>query len=145
MQGRVTVGGTFAGGNLDITIEPALTFDGTGYGPDGTLWGGELLHVFPGGYKRLSSLKPFLLPGGESAIKYPSRQLMARYIEMGMEVKDNLLQKIVEKEINTFKTSSVGRLFDQVSALLEIQKGPVTYEGQAAIKLESAALKSNPV
>ncbi len=117
----------------------ALTFDGTGYGPDGTLWGGELLHVFPGGFKRMACLKPFLLPGGEQSIKNPNRQLMARYIEMGLDVDDETLKKICEKKINTFKTSSVGRLFDQVSALLDIQNIPISYEGQAAIRLESVA------
>jgi hydrogenase maturation protein HypF len=121
----------------------ALTFDGTGFGPDGTLWGGELLHVYPGGYKRVSSLKPFLLPGGEKAIKDPKRQLMARYHEMGMEIGDDLLKQVLDKKINTPWTSSVGRLFDQVSALLDIQTDPVTYEGQAAIRLESMANKTS--
>jgi hydrogenase maturation protein HypF len=117
----------------------AFTFDGTGYGPDGTLWGGELLHVFPRSFKRIACLKPFLLPGGEQTIKDPKRQLTARYIEMGLDVEDRLLKQICEKKINTFKTTSVGRLFDQVSALLDIQNTPITYEGQAAIRLESIA------
>jgi len=123
----------------------AFTFDGTGFGTDGTLWGGELLHLFHGGFKRISSLMPFLLPGGEKAIKDPKRQLDARFVEMGIEIEDILLKQILKQKINTFKTSSVGRLFDQVSALLEIQQGPITYEGQAAILLETEALKSNPI
>jgi len=117
----------------------AFTFDGTGYGPDGTLWGGDLLYVYPGGFKRIAFLKPFLLPGGEQTIKNPKRQLTARYIEMGLDVDDKLLKQICDQKINTFKTSSVGRLFDQVSALLDIQNIPITYEGQAAIRLESIA------
>jgi hydrogenase maturation protein HypF len=117
----------------------ALVFDGTGYGPDGTLWGGELLRASLEGFERLAHLKPVPLPGGEAAIREPWR-MAAAYLEAAgrpvpygrwPEVRQSLV-------VNAPPSSGMGRLFDAAAALLGV-RDRVSYEGQAAIELEQLA------
>jgi len=127
-----------------------IILDGTGYGADGTIWGGEILAGDASGYERLSWLKPFRLPGGTMAIKQPWRIALSLLDqELGEDFRgipldflsvpdegqmDNLL-KISRSGLNSPWTSSCGRLFDGVSALLGI-KPVIAYEAQAAIAME---------
>jgi hydrogenase maturation protein HypF len=117
----------------------ALVFDGTGYGTDGTLWGGELLRCDLAGFERLAHLAPVPLPGGEAAIRQPWRTAAA-YLEQAhrpvpwsrwAEVRASLA-------VNAPLSSGMGRLFDAVAALLGVRE-EVSYEGQAAIELEQLA------
>ena len=114
----------------------ALVFDGTGYGTDGTLWGGELLRCDLAEFERVAHLEPVPLPGGEAAIREPWRTA-ASYLERAerpvaferwTEVRESL-------KVNAPLSSGMGRLFDAVSALLGV-RDRVSYEGQAAIELE---------
>ncbi len=122
----------------------ALSLDGTGYGLDGTIWGGELLYIDGVQHERLGRLSPFALPGGEQAIREPWRIAMA--LAQGTDFEAELLQKqsmgfavleMVAKNIRSPLTSSAGRLFDGVAAGLGLCD-ITTYEGQAAIRLEHA-------
>jgi hydrogenase maturation protein HypF len=130
----------------------ALVFDGTGYGTDGAIWGAELLHVFPGKFKRLGTFTGAPLPGGDMAVVHPVRQLIARWVQMGIPVNTAWLKQLgvteaefemwsvqIGKGINTVQTHAAGRVFDSVSVLLGVSPHRVTYEGQAAIWLEGAA------
>jgi len=129
-----------------------LSLDGTGFGDDGTVWGGELLLAGLAGYSRLGRLRPFFLPGGEAAVKEPWRVGLALLIEaLGLEEavkldlelirahgdKLELVGKMMERGLNTPRTSSMGRLFDGVAALCGLRFS-VAYEGQAAVELEQA-------
>lgn len=133
-----------------------VAFDGTGYGIDGKIWGGEFLVCDTGNFRRAAHLEYVPLPGGERAIKEPWRMAAALlHKEYGEEMQDLDLEfvrdldrskwanirKMIEKGLNTPMTSSAGRLFDAVSGLLGIRK-EVFYEGQAAIELEMAAERS---
>ncbi len=140
----------------DNNIEgPAIgiILDGTGYGEDGTIWGGEVLVGDASGYERFSWLKPFRLPGGTMAIKQPWRIALSLLDqEFGNEFRnlplpfmpvrderqmENLI-KMARSGLNSPLTSSCGRLFDGISALLGI-KPLIAYEAQAAIALEMHA------
>ncbi len=128
-----------------------LALDGTGYGEDGTIWGGELLYVDADTctHKRLGHFAPLMLPGGEAAIREPWRiaqgVLWAHGIpqtphtpwpwEQTFQAATHMLPQILERKLNTPLASSCGRLFDAVSAMLGICLS-ASYEGQAAIKLE---------
>jgi hydrogenase maturation protein HypF len=133
---------------------PALgvAFDGTGYGDDGSIWGGEFLRVDDLGYRRVAHLRPFRLPGGDRAVKEPRRAAFGVLYELfGEEVfsRDDLsiiralkeergvLLPMMEKGLNAPWTTSAGRLFDAVAALCGV-RGEVHYEGQAAMELEFA-------
>ena len=128
--------------------EPAIgvIFDGTGYGDDGTIWGGEFLVGDARSYKRMASLLPFRLPGGEKAIHEPWRCGLALVNEIGeTEAVKKIwpeLQHMVEPVTAALKfapvTTSCGRLFDGVSAVLNLNK-TASYDGQAALTLENAA------
>lgn len=135
-------------------MEPALalTLDGTGLGPDGTVWGGELLLASLGdaSWRRVGHLAPFALPGGDAAVREPWRValtlagddpcLRARW----MEAKGFAARAVAEmaaRRVNTPATSSCGRLFDAVAAQLGLCE-ETTYEGQAAIRLETAAWRA---
>jgi hydrogenase maturation protein HypF len=127
-------------------------FDGTGFGADGTIWGGELLLGGASGFERLGHLPPVRMPGGERAIREPWRMACAWLLEaIGPEpplppalagrVEPGAWQKIAELAATGLAsplTSSAGRLFDAVAALCGI-RAEVNYEGQAAIELEAAA------
>jgi hydrogenase maturation protein HypF len=117
----------------------ALVFDGTGYGPDGTLWGGELLRCDLGEYERLAHLEPIALPGGEAAIRQPWR-CAAAYLEAANRPVPFERWSLVRQslKLNPPRSSGMGRLFDAVAALLGVRH-EVTYEGQAAIELEQLA------
>ena len=130
-----------------------VIFDGTGYGSDGTVWGGEFL---VGGYdifRRAGHLRQVPLPGGDAAVREPFRMALAWLREaFGPEAFDlplpfitslaegerKLFDKMIQRGLNSPLTSSCGRLFDAVAALLGIRSS-VTYEGQAAIELEGMA------
>jgi hydrogenase maturation protein HypF len=130
-----------------------VALDGTGFGLDGTVWGGEFIKANLRDFNRLAHLKKVPMPGGSMAIKEPWRMAMVYLSEaFGNEAtrlkidlmkridfeKWDVLRKAIEKRINTPLTSSMGRLFDAISSLLSI-RDEVHYEGQAAIELEMIA------
>jgi hydrogenase maturation protein HypF len=123
-----------------------LSFDGTGYGEDVAIWGGEFLVADYHSYQRPFHLEYFPLPGGDAAIKQPARTALALLWSLGLERDEGLtpvkelrveersvLRDQLEKRINTPLTSSMGRLFDAAAALVGIRQ-KVNYEGQAAIE-----------
>ncbi len=129
-----------------------LSFDGTGYGTDGCIWGGEVLIVEADQFTRKAQLAYLPMPGGEAAIKEPWRMavsyLYQTFGEACLDLELPLLRDIEEektavildmisKGVNSPQTSSVGRLFDGVAAILGI-RNRVAYEGQAAMELEMA-------
>jgi hydrogenase maturation protein HypF len=121
---------------------PALVFDGTGYGPDGTLWGGELLLASLDGFERLAHLEPVPLPGGEAAIREPWRMAAAYLQAAGRPVPYERWPEVRESlKVNAPLSSGMGRLFDAAAALLGV-RDEVTYEGQAAIELEQLAAET---
>jgi len=129
-----------------------LALDGTGYGEDGTIWGGECLMLSPedNEHQRLAHFSHIRLPGGEAAVREPWRIAQAALWELGIrepgkyrwpwldrfEAESRFLPQILEKGINTPATSSCGRLFDAVAALCGLAD-TISYEGQAAIRLET--------
>lgn len=133
-----------------------VAFDGTGYGDDGTIWGGEF---FAGslrdGFERVAHLRPAELAGGDAAARDPV-QASAGFLSQLGTLPDLCLPPfnfpshylrvagLVQKRVRTFQTTSVGRLFDTVAALLGFTR-PMSYEGQAAIWLENLARQSKQV
>ncbi len=134
--------------------EPALglALDGTGYGLDGTIWGGECLFVDPLelDHQRLAHFTPFRLPGGEAAVREPWRIAQSLLWDLGLREPEawwpwrrdraqasDFLPQVLERGLNSPVTTSCGRLFDGVSALLGLCP-VISYEGQAAILLEKA-------
>ncbi len=122
----------------------AVVWDGTGYGVDGTIWGGEFLNISEDGYLRTAHFLPFPLPGGESAIREPYRSTLGLLYTMGTTSPEGqeLLWQAMKSKINAPLTSSAGRLFDAVAALTGICQQN-SFEGEAAMALEYAALKSD--
>jgi hydrogenase maturation protein HypF len=133
-----------------------VAFDGSGYGPDGTIWGGEFLVADLGNFERVAHLRQVALPGGEKAIHQPWRVAAAwlqqlygdEWLTWELPFSQNLdgrswqvMKQMIEQELNSPQTSSMGRLFDAVAALIGLRQA-VTYEGQAAIELEAIADKS---
>jgi hydrogenase maturation protein HypF len=117
----------------------ALVFDGTGYGTDGTLWGGELLHCDLEGFERVAHLDPVALPGGEAAIREPWRAAASYLESAGRPVPFASWTTVRESlKVNAPLSSGMGRLFDAIAALLGVRER-VSYEGQAAIELEQLA------
>jgi hydrogenase maturation protein HypF len=117
----------------------ALVFDGTGFGTDGTLWGGELLRCDLESFERLASLDPVPLPGGEAAIREPWRIAAAHFERAGVAVPWERWPVVRESlKANAPLASGMGRLFDAVAAVLGV-RDRVSYEGQAAIELEQLA------
>lgn len=128
-----------------------VAFDGLGYGLDGTIWGGEFLLADLAGFERLAHLAPVPLPGGTAAIKQPWR-MAAAYLDAayGDDLPEDLdvvrrnesswrpVLAIARNNLNSPLTSSAGRLFDAVSALLGV-RDTINYEGQAAVELEQLA------
>ena len=131
-----------------------VAWDGTGFGPDGTVWGGEFLRITPDSFERAAHLRTFLLPGGEAAVREPRRSALGLLFELfGEALFDQpdlvrlcgfsradmpVLRGAVVREVNTPRTSSMGRLFDGVSAILGLRRR-CRFEGQAAMDLEFAA------
>ncbi len=118
----------------------ALVFDGTGYGTDGTLWGGELLRCDLEGFERLAHLDPVPLPGGEAAIREPWRVAAAPPRAGGPARCPGRAWQLVRESLKLAPplSSGMGRLFDAVAAVLGVRER-VSYEGQAAIELEQLA------
>ncbi|HKB93284.1 MAG TPA: carbamoyltransferase HypF [Gaiellaceae bacterium] len=117
----------------------ALVFDGTGLGPDGTLWGGELLRADLDGYERLAWLDPVPLPGGEAAVREPWRLAALHLERAGLPVPWPAWERVrASLAVNAPLASGMGRVFDAVSALLGVRER-ISYEGQAAIELELLA------
>jgi hydrogenase maturation protein HypF len=125
-----------------------LAFDGLGYGCDRMMWGGEFLDADLGDFERVAHLRPAPLPGGESAIREPWRMALAwTYASEGpdaalregarLDARAESVVGLVERG-GVSETTSVGRLFDAVAALLGA-RARVSYEGQAAIELEALA------
>jgi hydrogenase maturation protein HypF len=117
----------------------AAVFDGTGYGIDGTLWGGEILRCALHEFERLAHLDPVPLAGGEAAIRQPWR-VAAAYLERAGRPVPFERWGVVRHalDVNAPLSSGMGRLFDAVAAVLGV-RAEVTYEGQAAIELEHLA------
>jgi hydrogenase maturation protein HypF len=118
-------------------------YDGSGYGPDGTVWGGELLVGDLRSFERVGHLWPVRLPGGDRAVREPWRMACAWLVECGLpspmpaDPRTAAITGMVRSGVNSPVTTSVGRLFDAVAALCGL-RDQVTYEGQAAIELEAA-------
>jgi len=136
-----------------------VAWDGTGYGTDGCIWGGEFLVAGYHGFQRVAHLEYLPMPGGEAAIRNPYR-LAIGYLyaltgqlpslrppslppNFGGEEELRIIQRQIDRGINCPQTSAGGRLFDAVSALLGIRERS-TYDAQAAIELEMAAQVPNP-
>lgn len=130
--------------------------DGTGYGPDGTIWGGEILDATPGDYERIGGLAPFSLPGGDAAIESPTRILASLLddadridellVDRGVVEDDRNARTIrqqVRQEVNSPVTTSAGRYLDAVSALLGVCSRR-HYEGEPAMKLEASGADATP-
>ncbi len=126
-----------------------LSFDGTGYGEDGAVWGGELLLCGYERAERLSHLAYVPLPGGDQAARQPWRMALAWLRHSGLAWSDDLapvqvasqaemdvIERMLESGLNSPPTSSMGRLFDAVASLCGIRQ-QVNYEAQAAIELEA--------
>ena len=119
-----------------------FTWDGVGYGADGTLWGGEALLGHPGNWERVASLRPFHLPGGERAGREPWRSAAAVCWETGLDWSGlpqdtELLRHAWERRMNTPQTSAAGRLFDAAAALAGLCRD-ASFEGQGPMLLEAA-------
>ena len=120
-----------------------FTWDGAGFGRDGTIWGGEALIGKPGRWQRVATIRPFALLGGDRAAREPWRNALALCWEAGRDWPANgldtdPLHHAWERKLNCPTTTSVGRLFDAAAALLGIAI-EVSYEGQAACELEAMA------
>lgn len=134
-------------------VPPALgiAWDGTGYGLDGTIWGGEFFKISPTSWERIAHFRTFSLPGGDKAVKQPRRAALGLLWEMfGAEIRSmpvlkppqafsphelNAIAVMLSKHLNAPLTSSVGRLFDAIASLLGICQQS-SFEGQAAMALE---------
>jgi hydrogenase maturation protein HypF len=127
-----------------------VALDGMGLGDDGTLWGGEFLAADEKAYERMCHLKPYRLPGGDQATRYPERMALSCLVEERVPegvvervfpdagAAGRTIREMVERGIRSPLTSSAGRLFDAASALLGLCRGPVR-EAEAAIALQKAA------
>lgn len=132
-----------------------IAFDGTGAGTDGTIWGGEFLVAGLGGFERAAHLRTWALPGGAASVRDARRNAFALLSELGLlehpgaaRLLDNLDEQtrsvtatMIERGINSPRTSSMGRLFDAAAAILGICD-KATYEGEPAIELEAAAWRA---
>jgi hydrogenase maturation protein HypF len=129
-----------------------VAMDGTGFGTDGAVWGGEFLLADFAGFTRRAHLRSVLLPGGDAAVRQPWRMALSYLRDVfgqqipaelqcfqGIDEKQvALVDTMLKRRIQTVETSSCGRLFDAVAALLSVAS-EVTFEGQAAIALEAMA------
>ncbi|MFT3890994.1 MAG: carbamoyltransferase HypF [Anaerolineales bacterium] len=136
-----------------------LSFDGTGYGTDGKIWGGEALLASYADFERVAHLEYLPLPGGDSATRHPWRIAVGYAEALGLDIEGlpflqsldaqavDVVRKQVQKKLNAPETSSMGRLFDAVACLTGI-RNDVSYEAQAAMELEvlskSAVMNASP-
>ena len=132
-----------------------IAFDGTGAGTDGTIWGGEFLVASLGGFERAAHLRTWALPGGAASVRNARRNAFALLSELGLlehpgaarlldsldEQTRSVTATMIERGINSPRTSSMGRLFDAAAAILGICD-KATYEGEPAIELEAAAWRA---
>jgi hydrogenase maturation protein HypF len=117
-----------------------VAFDGTGYGTDGRIWGGEFLVARYAGFERYDHIRYFPLAGGDAAVREPWRAAMAfGHLPAGIpEAKARVVRQMIGTRFNCVETSSCGRLFDAAAAVLGL-RNEITYEAQAAIELEMVA------
>ena len=132
-----------------------IAFDGTGAGTDGTIWGGEFLVAGLADFERAAHLRAWALPGGAASVRDARRNAFALLSELGLlehpgaarlldgldEQTRSVTATMIERGINSPRTSSMGRLFDAAAAALGIC-GQATYEGEPAIELEAAAWRA---
>lgn len=132
-----------------------IAFDGTGAGADGTIWGGEFLVAGLADFERAAHLRTWALPGGAASVRDARRNAFALLSEFGLlehpgavgllgrldDQTRNITATMIERNINSPRTSSMGRLFDAAAAILGIC-GAATYEGEPAIELEAAAWRA---
>lgn len=132
-----------------------IAFDGTGAGTDGTIWGGEFLVAGLADFERAAHLRTWALPGGAASVRDARRNAFALLGELGLlerpgaagilgsldEQTRSITTTMIERNINSPRTSSMGRLFDAAAAILGIC-GTATYEGEPAIELEAAAWRA---
>lgn len=132
-----------------------IAFDGTGAGTDGTIWGGEFLIAGLADFERATHLRTWALPGGAASVRDARRNAFALLSELGLlehpgaaglldtldEQTRSVTATMIERGINSPRTSSMGRLFDAAAAILGIC-GKATYEGEPAIELEAAAWRA---
>ena len=132
-----------------------IAFDGTGAGTDGTIWGGEFLVAGLADFERAAHLRTWTLPGGAASVRDARRNAFALLSEFGLlehpgavgllgrldDQTRNITATMIERNINSPRTSSMGRLFDAAAAILGIC-GTATYEGEPAIELEAAAWRA---
>jgi hydrogenase maturation protein HypF len=140
----------------DAEVEPpvlGVAWDGTGYGPDGTIWGGEFLRVGPDGFERVGHLRTFALAGGDTAVREPRRSAAGLLFELGGRtaldeggvalapfdrVEGRVVRTMLARSVQVVRTSSAGRLFDGVASILGLVHRS-DFEGEAAMALEFAA------
>jgi hydrogenase maturation protein HypF len=140
---------------VDAEIEPpvlGVAWDGTGYGTDGTIWGGEFLRVESGRFERVGHLRPFPLVGGDAAVREPRRSAAGLLFELQGEralaedgialapfrrSEASVFAQMLRRSLNVVPTSSAGRLFDAVSSLLGLVQVS-DFEGEAAMAVEFA-------
>ncbi len=130
-----------------------VAFDGTGLGTDGAIWGGEFLVADYRGFRRAAHLRYVPLPGGDQAIRQPWRSAATHAIDAGCDLAPSAqvaspaslrtVRQMIERRVNSPLTSSAGRLFDAVAALVGIRSS-VSFEGQAAMELEWLATAEPP-
>jgi hydrogenase maturation protein HypF len=130
-----------------------VTFDGTGFGTDGAIWGGEFLVGDYREFRRAAHLRYVGMPGGDVAIREPWRMAAAHLRDAGCRLQSlrgrisalscDAVERMLERDINTPPTSSAGRLFDAVASLAGV-RDRVSYEGQAAMELEWLATDVAP-
>jgi hydrogenase maturation protein HypF len=131
-----------------------VSFDGTGYGDDGTIWGGEFFAgSLCGGFDRVAHLRPAVLPGGDAAARYPVQAAAGFVAELPglpdltadpFRFPDRYLRAraLVRKDVRSFPTTSAGRLFDAIAALVGFTR-ETTFEGQAAVWLQQLAQRTS--
>ena len=121
-----------------------VAWDGTGYGPDGTVWGGEILAADLSGFTRLGRLRPVALAGGDAAVREGWRMAVSHLMDAGLDPArvqargSRSIARMIATGAGTVPTSSVGRLFDAVASLCGVRQAS-SYEGQAAQELEALA------
>jgi hydrogenase maturation protein HypF len=114
-----------------------VSWDGTGYGLDGTIWGGEFFRMENNQYERVAHLRPFGLPGGDAAVREGWRSAASLLFEtLGPDAVDSPVRPMLERKINVVPTTSVGRLLDAVASITGLAQQN-RFEGQAAMLLEN--------